>query len=77
MYFTEKVLSQLNLMLVNRSDSYSEPGVKYLFRLNNCHYVVKSLQRSSLLDIVSLTEPECENTYDEMIALHKKSYQQW
>ncbi|CAH1716975.1 unnamed protein product [Aphis gossypii] len=74
--YIKKVLSQLNLMLVNRSDSYSEPGVKYLFRLNNCHYVVKSLQRSALLDIVSLTEPECENTYDEMIASHKKSYQQ-
>ncbi|XP_050536119.1 exocyst complex component 7 isoform X2 [Daktulosphaira vitifoliae] len=74
--YIKKVLSQLNLMLVNRSDSYSEPGVKYLFRLNNSHYVIKALQRSALLDIVSLTEPECENTYLEMIASHKKSYQQ-
>lgn len=70
-------MSQLNFVLLSKSDVYSDIGVKALFRLNNCNYVLKSLQRCSLLEVVSLSEAECEETYYNMITTHKKSYQQW
>lgn len=76
-FISEKVLSQLNLTLLSKSDLYSDVGVKVLFRLNNCNYVLKNLQRCALLELVSLSEPECEDTYYRMIATHKKVYQQW
>ncbi|XP_018903905.1 exocyst complex component 7 [Bemisia tabaci] len=74
--YIKKVLSQLNLTVVSKSETYSEPGVRAIFRLNNCHYVLKALQRSSLLELVSFSEPDCENNYYSMISTHKKAYLQ-
>lgn len=50
--------------------------MKALFRLNNSHHVLKALQRSSLLDLVTMSEPDCEETYYTMIQTHKKAYKQ-
>lgn len=74
--YIKKVLSQLNCALISKSDTYTEPGVKALFRLNNSHHVLKALQRSSLLDLVTLSEPDCEETYYNMIQTHKQAYKQ-
>uniref|UniRef100_A0A1B6DEN9 Exocyst complex component 7 n=1 Tax=Clastoptera arizonana TaxID=38151 RepID=A0A1B6DEN9_9HEMI len=74
--YIKKVLSQLNCALISKSDAYPEPGVKALFRLNNSHHVLKALQRSSLLDLVTMSEPDCEETYYTMIQTHKKAYKQ-
>lgn len=74
--YIKKVLAQLNLTLLNKSDLYSDIGVKGVFRLNNCNYVLKALQRSNLLPLLMCCEPECENAYYSMIATHKKTYQQ-
>ena len=74
---SEKVLSQLNLTLLSKSDLYSDAGVRVLFRLNNSNHVLKSLQRCALLELVSLSEPECQDTYLKMICTHKKNYLQW
>ncbi|KAF6203241.1 hypothetical protein GE061_003659 [Apolygus lucorum] len=73
--YIKKVLSQLNCTLISKSEAYSEPGVKAIYRLNNCHHVLKALQRSSLLALVSTCEPDCEQTYLDMIVTHKKAYQ--
>ncbi|KAL1128875.1 hypothetical protein AAG570_013409 [Ranatra chinensis] len=73
--YIKKVLSQLNCTLINKSEGYTEPGVRAIFRLNNCHHVLKSLQRSSLLSLVELCEPDCHQTYLDMIATHKRAYQ--
>uniref|UniRef100_T1HCJ4 Exocyst complex component 7 n=1 Tax=Rhodnius prolixus TaxID=13249 RepID=T1HCJ4_RHOPR len=73
--YIKKVLSQLNCTLMSKSEAYSEPGVKAIFRLNNCHHVLKALQRSSLLALVSTCEPDCHQTYLDMINQHKKAYQ--
>uniref|UniRef100_A0A8D8LKU4 Exocyst complex component 7 n=1 Tax=Cacopsylla melanoneura TaxID=428564 RepID=A0A8D8LKU4_9HEMI len=71
--YIKKILSQLNLTLINKSELYSDHGVKCLFRINNCNYILKALQRSTgLANIVT----SCENTYYEMINTHKTSYQQ-
>lgn len=63
--------------LLSKSEMYSEPGLRAVFRLNNGHYVVKALQRAGLLDLVKLTEPRCENEFLQDISNHKKEYQQW
>lgn len=74
--YVKKVLSQLNFSLVTKSDGYTDSGVKALFRLNNSHHVLKALQRSALLELVNISESDCEQTYVNMIETHKKSYKQ-
>ncbi|XP_075224863.1 exocyst complex component 7 isoform X2 [Lycorma delicatula] len=74
--YIKKVVSQLNCALVSKSEAYTEPGVKALFRLNNSNYVLKTLQRSALLEYVRLSEPDCEESYHQMIQTHKKAYEQ-
>lgn len=66
-FSVEKVLSELNLTIISKCEQYSDNATKHLFRLNNIHYILKSLQRSNLLDIVSFTEPDCERSYQELI----------
>lgn len=73
---TEKVLVQLNLTLVGKSDLYSDIYLRAVFRLNNNHYVLKALQRAGLLDLVQLSEPDCEESYHDMIREHKRMYSQ-
>ncbi|BET02952.1 exocyst complex component [Nesidiocoris tenuis] len=72
--YIKRALSQLNHTLMSKSEAYSEPGVKAIFRLNNCHHVLKALQRSTLLALVSTCEPDCEQTYLDMISAQKKAY---
>lgn len=72
---SEKALSELNLTIVSKCDQYGDLATRHLFRLNNIHYILKSLQRTNLLDVVCLAEPECENNYQQLIRELKKSYQ--
>lgn len=74
-FFLEKVLSELNLNIVSKCDQYSDLATKHLFRLNNIHYILKSLQSSNLLEFVAMTEPDCERIYQELIKSLKISYQ--
>ncbi|KAJ9587571.1 hypothetical protein L9F63_019002 [Diploptera punctata] len=74
--YIKKVLAQLNLTLVGKSDLYNDISLRAVFRLNNNHYVLKALQRAGLLDLVRLSEPDCEENYHDMIREHKKSYTQ-
>lgn len=68
-------MSELNLTIVTKCEQYNDMATKYLFRLNNIHYILKSLQRTNLLDLVMLTEPDCEKYYQELIQKLKHSYQ--
>ncbi|KAL0278361.1 UNVERIFIED_CONTAM: hypothetical protein PYX00_000199 [Menopon gallinae] len=72
--YIKKVLAQLNATLMNKSDVYSDVHLRAIFRLNNIHHMLKSLQRSELLDLVKLSEPNCEANYYEMIEEYKKKY---
>ncbi len=74
--YIKKVLVQLNLTLVNKSDTYSDQFLKAIFRLNNNQYILRSLQRSGLLEVVSLAEPDCEANYNDMILEQKRLYSQ-
>ncbi|KAB0800034.1 hypothetical protein PPYR_07914 [Photinus pyralis] len=72
--YIKKVLVQLNHSLLSKSEQYGEIALKALFRLNNNNYVLKSLQRSSLLELYRISEPKCEQYYYNSIQEQKKSY---
>lgn len=73
--YIKKVLAQLNLSLVSRSDnSYSDAALRALFRLNNHNYVVNALRRSSLMDLLLLAEPNAEQTYDDLLLRNQANY---
>ncbi|SPP85280.1 exocyst complex component 7 [Drosophila guanche] len=73
--YIKKALAELNLSIMNKCEQYNDQATKHLFRLNNIHYILKSLQRSNLIDLVTLAEPDCEHSYLEMIRELKASYQ--
>lgn len=69
---------QLNHTLISKSETYGDNALKSIFRLNNDNYVLKSLQRSSLLELYLIAEPKCEEYYYTFINQHKQSYlQSW
>ncbi|KAI5643554.1 exo70 exocyst complex subunit domain-containing protein [Phthorimaea operculella] len=75
--YMRKVLAQLNLALRNKSEQYPD-ALKAIFLLNNTLYLLQGLQRSGLLDVLMLAEPECETNYRDMIQEYKNSYlQSW
>ncbi|KAL0839247.1 hypothetical protein ABMA28_016010 [Loxostege sticticalis] len=75
--YMRKVLAQLNFTLRNKSEQYPD-ALKAIFLLNNTLYLLQGLQRSGLLDVLTLAEPECEASYRDMIHEHKNAYlQSW
>ncbi|XP_047519587.1 exocyst complex component 7 isoform X1 [Pieris napi] len=75
-YF-RKVLAQLNLSLRNKGEQYPD-ALKAIFLLNNTLYLLQGLQRSGLLDMLALSEPDCEAGYRRMINDYKNTYlQSW
>ena len=44
--YVKKVLVQLNLTLVNKSDTYTDPFLKAIFRLNNNVHILRSITGS-------------------------------
>ncbi|XP_072941736.1 exocyst complex component 7 [Epargyreus clarus] len=75
--YMRKVLAQLNLALRNKSEQYPD-ALKAIFLLNNTLYLLQGLQRSGLLDVLALAEPECEANYRDMIQDYKNNYlQSW
>lgn len=74
--YIKKVLVQLNLTLVTKSDAYSDASLRSIFRLNNSHYLLGALQRSGLLQLLKIVEPDCETIYREMISEQKRLYTQ-
>jgi exocyst complex protein 7 len=74
--YIKKVLVQLNHTLISKSEQYNDAALKAIFRLNNNNYVLKSLQRSSLLELYLISEPKCEEYYYTSIQEHKKAYSQ-
>ncbi|CAK1577980.1 unnamed protein product [Parnassius mnemosyne] len=75
--YMRKVLAQLNLALRTKSEQYPD-ALKAIFLLNNTLYLLQGLQRSGLLDVLMLAEPECETSYRDMIQDYKNAYlQSW
>lgn len=80
--YVRKVLTELNYMIVAKAEQYSDVPTRQLFKLNNTHYVLKSLQRSNLLDLIAIIEnseatarsQDTERRYNKMIHDFKGSY---
>lgn len=72
----EKVLAQLNLSLITKSEAYSDPALRSIFRLNNTHHTLVTLQRSRLLPLATLLDQQIEQAYHNKIQEHKSEYQQ-
>lgn len=60
---------------MSKCEQYNDVATKHLFRLNNIHYILKSLQRTSLLELVTIAEPDCEANYQNLIQELKRAYQ--
>lgn len=73
--YIKKVLAQLNLLLVSKSDaSYSDVSLRALFRLNNHNHVVNALRRSSLMELLLAAEPTAEQTYRDLLQRDRSNY---
>lgn len=74
-YF-RKVLTELNFTIITRADqNYNNDATRQLFKLNNIYFILKSLQRNNLLDVVKFTEVDSEKRYLKMIDDLKHAYQ--
>ncbi|KAL9909983.1 exocyst complex component 7-like [Glossina fuscipes fuscipes] len=73
--YIKKALAELNLSIMNKCEQYNDQATKHLFRLNNINYILNSLITSNLIDIVTMAEPDCRNSYIETIKELKCSYQ--
>ncbi|UYV76342.1 EXOC7 [Cordylochernes scorpioides] len=71
-----RVLSALGLMIQSKSEAYNDAYLRAIFRLNNLHYILKSLQRTNLLDIVSVCTPNIKEYYNDQITDQKRIYSQ-
>ncbi|XP_066978184.1 exocyst complex component 7 isoform X1 [Macrobrachium rosenbergii] len=74
--YIKRVLVNLGLALVSRSEAYGDPTLRAVFRLNNYNYILKTLHSSELLNLVSLVEPQCDKMYNDQIMEQKRLYSQ-
>ncbi|XP_030840081.1 exocyst complex component 7 isoform X2 [Strongylocentrotus purpuratus] len=72
--YVGKVLGALSLNLDQKAKTYSDQYLGALFLLNNYHYILKSLQRSGLLKLVVLSNPDIETHYEDIIKEQKREY---
>lgn len=76
MLISERVLVNLGLALVSRSETYNDTTLRAIFRLNNYNYILKTLLGSELLNLVALVEPQCDKMYNDQIMEQKRLYSQ-
>lgn len=74
--YVKRVLANLCLAFVSRSEAYSDDFLKAIFRLNNYHYILQTLLNSELLNLVALVEPQCDKMYNDQIMEQKRLYSQ-
>ncbi|XP_071525219.1 exocyst complex component 7 isoform X1 [Panulirus ornatus] len=74
--YIKRVLVNLGLALVSRSEAYNDSTLRAVFRLNNYNYILKTLHSSELLNLVSLVEPLCDKMYNDQIMEQKRLYSQ-
>ena len=71
-----RVLSALGLNLSNKSETYSDPGLRPIFMLNNFNYILKSLKTTGLLELLLLWNKDVATFYDEQVLEQKRIYSQ-
>ncbi|XP_056325141.1 exocyst complex component 7 isoform X7 [Danio aesculapii] len=70
-----KVLGNLQLNLSNKAKVYEDPALRAIFLHNNYNYILKSLEKSELIQLVAVTVKKVESSYRELIELEIQNYQ--
>uniref|UniRef100_A0A8C3KZU1 Exocyst complex component 7 n=1 Tax=Chrysolophus pictus TaxID=9089 RepID=A0A8C3KZU1_CHRPC len=72
---TCKVLGNLQLNLLSKSKVYEDPALSAIFLHNNYNYILKSLEKSELIQLVAVTQKTAERSYRELIEQQIQTYQ--
>ncbi|XP_039937506.1 exocyst complex component 7 isoform X8 [Hirundo rustica] len=70
-----KVLGNLQLNLLSKSKVYEDPALSAIFLHNNYNYILKSLEKSELIQLVAVTQKTAERSYRELIEQQIQTYQ--
>ncbi|XP_075701967.1 exocyst complex component 7 isoform X11 [Rhinoderma darwinii] len=70
-----KVLGNLQLKLLSKSKMYEDLALGAIFLHNNYNYILKSLEKSELMQLVSVTQKEPDSLYREHIEHQIQIYQ--
>ncbi|XP_029690168.1 exocyst complex component 7 isoform X8 [Takifugu rubripes] len=69
-----KVLGNLQLNLLSKSKVYEDAALRAIFLHNNYNYILKSLEKSELIQLVTVTQKRAESLYRELIEQQIISY---
>ncbi|KAM4524127.1 exocyst complex component 7 isoform 2-T2 [Odontesthes bonariensis] len=70
-----KVLGNLQLNLLSKSKVYEDLALSAIFLHNNYNYILKSLEKSELIQLVTVTQKRAEVSYRELIEQQIDTYQ--
>ncbi|XP_056221730.1 exocyst complex component 7 isoform X2 [Seriola aureovittata] len=70
-----KVLGNLQLNLLSKSKVYEDSALSAIFLHNNYNYILKSLEKSELIQLVTVTQKKAETSYRELIEQQIQMYQ--
>ncbi|XP_047465274.1 exocyst complex component 7 [Mugil cephalus] len=70
-----KVLGNLQLNLLSKSKVYEDLALSAIFLHNNYNYILKSLEKSELIQLVTVTQRKAEDSYRELIEQQIDTYQ--
>ncbi|XP_060950593.1 exocyst complex component 7 isoform X4 [Limanda limanda] len=70
-----KVLGNLQLNLLSKSKVYEDSALSAIFLHNNYNYILKSLEKSELIQLVTVTQRKAESSYRELIEQQIQMYQ--
>ncbi|XP_022521778.1 exocyst complex component 7 isoform X7 [Astyanax mexicanus] len=70
-----KVLGNLQLNLLSKSKVYEDQALSAIFLHNNYNYILKSLEKSELIQLVAVTQKKAESSYRELIEQQIQTYQ--
>ncbi|OXB61146.1 hypothetical protein ASZ78_013709 [Callipepla squamata] len=70
-----KVLGNLQLNLLSKSKVYEDPALSAIFLHNNYNYILKSLEKSELIQLVAVTQKTADRSYRELIEQQIQTYQ--
>uniref|UniRef100_A0A667Z3V1 Exocyst complex component 7 n=1 Tax=Myripristis murdjan TaxID=586833 RepID=A0A667Z3V1_9TELE len=70
-----KVLGNLQLNLLSKSKVYEDSALSAIFLHNNYNYILKSLEKSDLIQLVTVTQKKAESSYRELIEQQIQTYQ--
>lgn len=72
--YITRLLSSLSETIQRKAESYTNPQLGFLFKINNYHYILKRLREYGLLEIVHTYIPQVQSIYETLIDENKNGY---